>query len=259
MQRPDTFTCSSPATQDSVHHGHTDDSLHVVGLVAAETVAEKYFLHSACRLKYPSVKMMRSWCPSGRYEEDSRLKDHLESLPEEDLVIVTNLRDEFVYLLASYDDVRRQLIDTDQSLIVADLSFIKTTEGERGREEEEKRGEEEQEEEEKQEKEEKNGNRDEDNYKKEENERKEVEDPEDEGKTGNKNKTKKYINEKKEEKKESKMIKMETGKSSDNISANEKHKINEVEGKNETHDPVDAGGERMEEEAERRKPVDEEE
>nr|XP_045602195.1 multifunctional procollagen lysine hydroxylase and glycosyltransferase LH3-like [Procambarus clarkii] len=98
--------------------------LHVVVLAGNSTDKEDSFLHSACRFQYPSVQVLRNWCPTGRCEEDLRLEDHLKHLPEDDLVIVANVREEFVYLVASYEDARKQLTGKHNSLIVADASLL---------------------------------------------------------------------------------------------------------------------------------------
>ncbi|XP_071532655.1 procollagen-lysine,2-oxoglutarate 5-dioxygenase 1-like [Panulirus ornatus] len=99
------------------------EGLHIIGLVRDFPRSEQAFLHSACRLKYPNVQVLRGWChrPTTGCEEDPRLEERLMKLPEDDLVIVASLGEEFVYIVRRYEEARQQLLDSTHSLIVAEV------------------------------------------------------------------------------------------------------------------------------------------
>ncbi|XP_069944312.1 multifunctional procollagen lysine hydroxylase and glycosyltransferase LH3 [Cherax quadricarinatus] len=120
------WTLTTAGVQES---GSFGAGVHVVGLLGDASTREDHFLQSLCRLQYPSVQVLKNWCPSGRCEEDARLEDQLKNLPEDDLVIVVSLWDEFVYFVASYADARAHLMDVENSLIVAHVSFLSPDDG----------------------------------------------------------------------------------------------------------------------------------
>ncbi|KAK4295626.1 hypothetical protein Pmani_031819 [Petrolisthes manimaculis] len=105
-------------------------ALHVVALTEGEwkeeggqqqkvEVGEAAFLHSACTLGYPNVKVLRGWCVECEGEgEGDDLLSVLTSLPENDLILVVNLRGEYTYLLKSYKEVHGILTTLGDTLVV---------------------------------------------------------------------------------------------------------------------------------------------
>ncbi|KAK3874931.1 hypothetical protein Pcinc_020163 [Petrolisthes cinctipes] len=121
-------------------------ALHVVALAEGEwqeeggqqkdEVGEAAFLHSACTLGYPNVKVLRGWCVKCEGEgEGDELLSVLTSLPESDLSWLStcelyyNLfgavkRGEYTYLLKSYKEVHGILTALGDTLVVVEPPIL---------------------------------------------------------------------------------------------------------------------------------------
>ncbi|XP_063613602.1 uncharacterized protein LOC134786837, partial [Penaeus indicus] len=95
-----------------------EPGLHVFGLLKEKSEAELLFLHSACRLNHTNIQVVRGWCTLASCAGLGLLRDRLRSLPEDDWVILNDLRQGFTHVMARPQDVKDQLIASGHSLIL---------------------------------------------------------------------------------------------------------------------------------------------
>nr|XP_027234422.1 uncharacterized protein LOC113825794 [Penaeus vannamei] len=96
----------------------SEPDLHVFGLLKEKSEAELIFLHSACRNSHNNIQVVRGWCTSASCVGLGLLRDRLGSLPEDDWVILSDLRQGFTHVMARPKDVKDQLNASGHSLIL---------------------------------------------------------------------------------------------------------------------------------------------
>nr|XP_027234421.1 uncharacterized protein LOC113825791 [Penaeus vannamei] len=107
----------------------SEPDLHVFGLLKEKSEAELIFLHSACRNSHNNIQVVRGWCTSASCVGLGLLRDRLGSLPEDDWVILSDLRQGFTHVMARPKDVKDQLNASGHSLILVPAALHAGAEG----------------------------------------------------------------------------------------------------------------------------------